>query len=165
MMRPVAMSSVRTRRSRRNAYSRGCAARSDPSASKTGWPVERLDWLFSSTHRTGACSGGAMQPNNIAHLLHEEGIGRRLESFRAVWPQVALQMRGTVEGTRSTASAIDWLQCVVSFGVVSRVSRTVSAISSSPISRGCPGQGVPKTHPDASPSKSEVNRNARTVRS
>ena len=101
--------------------------------------VRRTSW-FDAQHERPFRQGQG-EPDDVANLLHEQRIGRGLERLAAMW----LQPEGTpetVDGAWPTALAIERSdQCMAPGGVVSSVSRMVSAIASSPILRGVPGLG------------------------
>src|SRR5260370_20193016 len=100
-------------------------------------------WLFSSTHRTTAFSGGSKYSPTISRTFStKNGSVESLKCFcRCGSNPKACQMRCTVDfDTRVSAAICRILQCVPPFGFVSSVLRTNCATRSSLIGRGRPGR-------------------------
>ena len=106
--------------------------------------VQRLDLaLLVDAQHHGAVGRVEIEPDDVAHLLDEQRIGRELEGLAAVrlqpeGPPDAMDRRGRMADAAAMARR---LQCVAPGGRVSSVRRIVSAIASSPIRRGAPGRG------------------------
>jgi hypothetical protein len=83
-----------------------------------------------------------VQSHEVAHVLHEKGIGRKLEGLGAVRLQVqGSQMRETVTHDSLVARAMERaLQWVAVGGVDSRVRVIRFCTWTSLISRGAPGR-------------------------
>src|SRR5467141_3173833 len=100
-------------------------------------------WLFSSTHKTTAFSGGFKYNPTISRTFStKNGSVESLKCFcRCGSNPKACQMRCTVDfDTRVSAAICRILQCVPPFGFVSSVWRTNCATRSSLIGRGRPGR-------------------------
>src|SRR5262252_9939822 len=111
---------------------------------KIAWlPSSACIWLFSSTHKTTAFSGGFKYSPTISRTFStKNGSVDSLKCFcRCGCKPKACQIRCTVDLDMRLWDAIcRTLQCVPSLGLVSSVLRTNCATRSSLIGRGRPGR-------------------------
>jgi hypothetical protein len=104
--------------------------------------IERLNLaLFVDAQNQLAFGRRKVKADDVAHFFDERGISRQLEGLGAMRLK-AESLRDAMDGRwRESDRARHRAQAPVrpSRGVVSSVSRIVSAIASSPICRGAPG--------------------------